>query len=180
MYKKSEFIKESYKTGEVAKLLCVTNRTIQNYDESGKLRVCRTANNRRCILRDDLLDFLDKHNLLYDDTVAEKRDVIYARVINHEQEESGVLTGQVIHIIENTADLHNVLIIKEVGFANDDGRAELHKLLQLILKGEVNRVFVTAKDRLAEVGYRYLEVIMKANNVEVVVVDGFEITGKPV
>ena len=38
MYKRSDFTKKYYKTGEVAKILNLTKKTIQNYDNSGKLK----------------------------------------------------------------------------------------------------------------------------------------------
>lgn len=37
MYKRSDFTKKHYKTGEVAKILNLTIKTIQNYDHSGNL-----------------------------------------------------------------------------------------------------------------------------------------------
>ena len=37
MYLASEFTKQVYKTGEVARILGVTVKTVQNYDNDGKL-----------------------------------------------------------------------------------------------------------------------------------------------
>lgn len=170
MYKKSEFTKASYKTGEVAKILCVTNRTIQNYDTDGKLKVCRTENNRRCIMREDLLEFLDKHNLLYDDTAIDKRDVIYARVSSYDQQKQGDLDRQALFLVENTKDLHNVLILKEVGSGLNDKRKQLQKLITMVCNYEVNKVYITYKDRLTRFGYHYLETVFLAHGVEIVVV----------
>lgn len=170
MYKKSEFTKASYKTGEVAKLLCVTNRTIQNYDRDGKLKVCRTENNRRCIMRSDLLEFLDKHNLLYDDIAFEKRDIIYARVSSHDQQDHGDLDRQALFLIENTENLKNVLVLKEVGSGLNDNRKQLQKLLTMVCNNEVNKVYITYKDRLTRFGYHYLETMFSAHGVEIVVV----------
>ena len=56
MYKRSDFTKKYYKTGEVAKILNLTKKTIQNYDNSGKLKFIRTSTNYRLMTRDDLVE----------------------------------------------------------------------------------------------------------------------------
>ena len=52
--------KQVYKTGEVAQILGVTVKTVQNYDRDGKLMYSRSQGNRRNILREDLLRFLEE------------------------------------------------------------------------------------------------------------------------
>ena len=85
MYLASEFTKQVYKTGEVAKILGVTVKTVQNYDNEGKLRVTRSEGNRRNVLREDLLKYLEERGILYNDTGIARHDVIYARVSSHDQ-----------------------------------------------------------------------------------------------
>lgn len=170
MYKRSDFTKASYKTGEVAKILNVTNRTIQNYDASGKLIVHRTESNRRCILRDDLLNFLDRHNLLYDDSYDERLDVIYARVSSHDQRKHGDLDRQVVFLLENTVGLRNPKILKEVGSGLNDKRKQLQKLIKMVCNDEVRNVYITHKDRLTSFGYNYFETMFLAHDVNIIVV----------
>ena len=109
MFKVSDFDKQVYKTGDVAKILGVTNKTIQNYDKEGKLKVGRNPGNRRVIVRDDL---------------------------------------------------HNPLILKEVGSGLNDNRKQLQKLLEMVCQGKVRNVYVTFKDRLTRFGFRYLETVL--------------------
>lgn len=174
MYKKSEFVKNSYKTGEVAKLLNVSNRTIQNYDRDGKLKVHRTENNRRCIMRDDLLTFLDSHGLLLDDESHSRRDVIYARVSSHDQAKNGDLDRQALFLVESVGNLHNPLILKEVGSGLNDKRKCLHTLISMVCNNEVSKVYITYKDRLTRFGYSYLETMFKAHDTDIVVVQNSE------
>ena len=47
MYKRSEFTKRTYKTGEVAKILQVHPQTVIRYDREGVLNFRRNENNRR-------------------------------------------------------------------------------------------------------------------------------------
>lgn len=170
MFKSSDFTKLSYKTGEVAKLLSVTNKTIQNYDHSGKLKVHRTATDRRCILRNDLLCYLENEGMLFRDEHENKVDVIYARVSSGEQKIKGDLDRQVVYILENVSELKNPVVLKEVGSGLNDKRTQIQKLLQMVMNGEVSRIFVTYKDRLTRFGYHYLEAVCDRNDVEIVTV----------
>lgn len=143
---------------------------MQNYDEAGKLKVHRTENNRRCILREDLLEFLDRHNLLYDDTNSKKRDIVYARVSSNDQQKHGDLDRQALFIVENMSGLKNPLVLKEVGSGLNDKRKQLQRLLKMVCNNEVNNVYVTYKDRLTRFGYHYLETVFLAHNVRIITV----------
>lgn len=167
MYKKSQFKKPAYKTGEVAELLNLNVRTIQQYDRDGKLKVHRSEGNHRLFLREDLLEFLDRNGLLYDDTEDARRDVVYARVSGHDQKKRGDLDRQAVYIIEHENHLQNPLILKEVGSGLNDQRKQLQKLLEMVCHDEVRTVYVTYKDRLTRFGYGYLETIFRCHGTDI-------------
>ena len=170
MYKASDFKKQVYKTGEVAQILGVTVKTVQNYDRDGKLMFSRSQGNRRNILREDLLRFLEERGILYNDTAAGKRDVIYARVSSHDQKKHGDLDRQALFLAEHISDLQNPIILKEVGSGLNDNRKYLQKLLWMVSRNEVRNVYVTYKDRLTRFGFRYLETMFSAHGVKIIVV----------
>lgn len=170
LYQVSELNKNVYKVHEVAELLGVTTKTIRNYDKDGKLKTCRTEGNHRVILRTDLIDFLSNKGLIVDDTLMQKADVIYARVSSHDQKKGGDLDRQALFLIENAKDIHNPIILKEVGSGLNDKRVQLQKLLAMVCNNEVRNVYVTYKDRLTRFGYHYLETIFLAHNVNIIVV----------
>ena len=91
MFKKSEFTKSQYTTGDIAKILNLTPRSIIRQDSEGLLPFQRTPTNRRVMFREDLLALLESKNLLFDDELNNKRDVIYCRVSRHEQKQKGDL-----------------------------------------------------------------------------------------
>lgn len=169
MYLESEFTKDAYKTGEVAKILGLSTKTIMNYDKNGILKFQRTSTDRRTITRKDLLEYLDKQGLLTKD-VGNKRDVIYARVSSQKQKKSGDLDRQALFIVENVKDLKNPLILKEVGSGLNDKRKQIQVLIKMIMNDEVNKIYVTYKDRLTRFGFNYLKSICSAKNVAIVVV----------
>ena len=169
MYKRSDFTKKYYKTGEVAKILNLTKKTIQNYDNSGKLKFIRTSTNYRLMTRDDLLEYLDNEELLCDSSL-ERRDVIYARVSSNEQKTKGDLDRQAMYLIEHVDNLINPLVLKEVGSGLNDKRKKLIELINLVCNDQVRNVYVTYKDRLTRFGFNYLSEMFKAHNVEIIVV----------
>ena len=169
MYKVSDFTKTAYRTGEAAKILGITTRTIQNYDKLGKLKVCRTEGNRRVIMREDLIKYLDDKELIYDDTNSKRHDVIYARVSSNEQKQSGDLDRQALYLVENAKDIQNPIILKEVGSGLNDKRKQLQKLLDMISNHEVRNVYITYKDRLTRFGFNYLETMFNACGTSIIV-----------
>jgi len=172
LLKRSEFLKHQYTTGEVAGYLGLRPQTVILQDKQGKLPFRRTESNRRVMLREDLLHILDERGMIYDDKSDLQRDIIYCRVSSHEQKEKGDLDRQVMNVMEYAADkrLQNPLILKEVGSGLNDSRKQIQKLLQMVLRGEVSRIFVNYRDRLTRFGYHYLETVCKENGVDIHVV----------
>ena len=174
MYKVSEFTKEVYKPKDVMQLLGVTHKTLYNYDEQGKLKFQRSESGRRILFRQDLLNYLDEKGLLLDDTDTEKHDYIYARVSSNKQALSGDLDRQVLFLIEQVSDLQKPIILKEVGSGLNDQRPKLMKLMEDVMDGKVNKVYVTYKDRLTRFGYHYLEKVFYHYGVRIIVVKDME------
>lgn len=170
MIKTSELNKEQYTAGEVAKLLGVHVKTVQVWDRTGVLPFSRTHTNRRILPKNKIIELLDSRGLLYKDEKANKRDVIYARVSSDEEMAKGDLDRQVMFLVNSISDLKNPLILSEVGSGLNDKREKLLQLIEMIFKKEVDRVFVTHRDRLTRFGFHYLEAICKNQGVSITVV----------
>ena len=168
MYRRSEITKRQYSTGEVAEFLGIKSQAVILQDRQGKLPFKRTPSNRRTMFREDLIEILKNKGLFIDDEVGKKRDVIYCRVSSHEQKSKGDLDRQVVAVMEYASDkiLQNPLIISEVGSGLNDNRKKMQKLLRMLLKGEVNRLFINYRDRLTRFGYHYLETMCTEMGVE--------------
>ena len=170
MYKDSELTKSTYKLKEIASMLGVTTITLKNWESSGKIEFSRTPTNIRFLFRDQLINVLDKQGLYFNDTNLTKKDVIYARVSSHDQKTHGDLDRQIQFLINENSDLQNVLVLSEVGSGLNDKRKKLQQLIKMVMNDEVNRVFVTYRDRLTRFGFHYLETVFNAKGVEIVVV----------
>lgn len=170
MIKISELTKEQYTAGEVAKLLGVHVKTVQVWDRTGVLPFSRTHTNRRILPKDKIIELLDSRGLLYKDEKDNKRDVIYARVSSHEEMAKGDLDHQVMFLVNSISDLKNPLILSEVGSGLNDRRKKLLQLIEMIFKKEVDRVFVTHRDRLTRFGFHYLEQVCNYHNVKIIII----------
>lgn len=170
MYKDSELTKSTYKLKEIASMLGVTTITLKNWESSGKIEFSRTPTNIRFLSRDQLINVLDKQGLYFNDTNFMKKDIIYARVSSHDQKTHGDLDRQIQFLINENSDLQNVLVLSEVGSGLNDKRKKLQQLIKMVMNDEVNRVFITYRDRLTRFGFHYLETVFNAKGVEIVVV----------
>lgn len=158
--------KNYYTTGEVADLFQVSTKTIQKWDNKGILNFERSPTNRRVLPKETLIEYLKSKNMFYEDESLSKRDVIYARVSTYKQDD---LDKQVNYILSNRDDLKNVLILKELGSGLNSKRKKLLKLIDMILNDEVNRIFITYKERLTRFGFEYIESICNHHNVKIVI-----------
>lgn len=171
MIKISQLTKEIYKPKDIAQFLGVTTRTLQNWDNDNKIHFQRdSVSNRRFMSRDDVIKLLDDNGLLFDDTSAKRRDVIYARVSSHDQKAHGDLDRQIQFLIDSNDDLQNLLVLSEVGSGLNDNRKKLQQLLKMVMNDEVNRVFITCRDRLTRLGFNYIETMFNLKGVEIVIV----------
>lgn len=171
MVKASQLFKNHYRPKDIAGFLGVTTRTLQNWDKDGKITFRRDAvSNRRYLTKEDTIDLLKQHDLFWDDMSDKRRDVIYARVSSHDQKSHEDLDRQVHFLIDQTDDLQNVLVLSEVGSGLNDRREKLQQLLRMVMNGEVNRVFITYRDRLTRFGFHYLETMFNEQGVKIIVV----------
>ena len=161
--------KNYYTTGEVADLFQVSTKTIQKWDNKGILNFERSPTNRRVLPKETLIEYLKSKNMFYEEEPLSKRDVIYARVSSYREQKQNDLDRQVDYILSNRADLKNVLILKEVRSSLDSKRKKLLKLIDMLLNDEVNRIFITHKERLTRFGFEYIEAICNHHNVEIVI-----------
>jgi len=171
MVKASQLVKNYYRPKDIAEFLGVTTRTLQNWDKDGKIAFRRdVVSNRRYLTKEDTINLLRQHDLFWDDVSDKRRDVIYARVSFHDQKSHGDLDRQVRYLIDQIDDLQNVVVLSEVGSGLNDKRKKLQQLLKMVMNGEVNRVFITYRDRLTRFGFHYLETMFNEQGVEIIVV----------
>lgn len=175
VFTNKDLYKNSYSLGEVSKFLSMHPKTLQKKDREGVIQFERTPTNRRFLTREKLIKLLEENNLFFDDSKLMKHDIIYARVSNHKQKQSGELEQQVEVILKQNHNLQNPIILKEVGSGLNEQRLKLQQLLKMVLNNEVNKIYTTYKDRLTIFGFEYIETICNHHNVEIVVMQSEQV-----
>lgn len=176
VFTNKDLYKNSYSLGEVAKFLSMHPKTLQKKDREGVIRFERTPTNRRFLTREKLIEVLEENNLFFDDSKLMKHDIIYARVSNSKQKQAGELEQQVEVIMKEIHNLQNPIILKDMGSELNDQRPKLQQLLKMVLNNEVNKIYITHKERLAKFGFNYLKYIFEEFGVEIVILydDNYE------
>ena len=174
LFRESELTKQLYTTTEVANMLNVTTKTIQNYEKSGVLKCERTEGGHRRITCEELKKYLKSKGLLNEDLFWERRDVVYARVSSNEQKTKGDLDRQALAVVEGFSTLNEPIILKEVGSGLNDNRKQLNKLIDLVLTDQVGNVYVAYRDRLTRFGFHYLEKVFNHHGVQIFVLNAEE------
>lgn len=171
MITSSELTKKVYSVGQIAKLTGVSPGTINNHILQGRLAYYRLPSRHRRITREAFIDYLRDNGVYYDDTLQTKRDVIYARVSTHKQKSRGDLDRQ-IHNIQDYAIHHNphdLQVITDVASGLNDNRKGFTALMDMVMRDEVDRIFIHYKDRLTRFDYNLIERVCAFHNVTIIV-----------
>ena len=106
----------------------------------------------------------------------QRQNLIYARVSNTKQADD--LSRQ-IEIVKSYAISNGIKIdkvYKDIASGMNENRKEFNLMLREIFAGNVNKVFISYKDRLTRFGFDYFKNIFSEFGVEIVVLDELEET----
>lgn len=179
MIRESELTQETYRPGEIGRMVGVNARTVYNYYDQGKLTMHFTPGGKLFAYKEDVADFLDSRGFLLRDGNL-RYDVIYARVSSHDQKKSGDLDRQISDLIQGASGkLRNVEIITDVASGLNSNRQGLNKLIEKIINKEVRYVVIYSKDRLTRFGYEFLKTFFNSYGTSIVLAkpdEGTEVT----
>lgn len=159
-----------YSPQQACELLGIHIRTLQKWDNEGKIKAIRTPSGRRKIPQSEIDRLLDRNK---EDNSEFKSVAIYARVSSHEQKTKGDLERQIGAIMMTVASkkYKQVITITDVGSGLNDKRKGLIKLMELAKNKEISSIYITYRDRLTRFGFNYLELYFKSHDVEIVVLN---------
>lgn len=153
-----------YKPKEMAEKLNVTVRTLQRWDNTGKLPAKRSPTNRRYYTDDQLLQFLGNPR-------DDRKVVAYARVSTYGQKDD--LKDQVV-FIRQYADGKGIIldeVITDIGSGLNYNRRKWNQLLHDVEKGKIKTIFITYKDRFIRFGYDWFERFCNEHDTKIVVLN---------
>lgn len=156
----------TYKIHEVAKKLGVTVKTLQRWDNSGVFKARRTPTNHRYYTDEDILKYqglsLDK---------PKRKIVAYTRVSSHSQTSDLKYQTEFIRNFVNARGEILDEIFEEVGSGLNYIRPKWNELLQAVMRGEIDKIYVTHKDRFVRFGFDWFELLCQQHGTEIVVLN---------
>lgn len=155
-----------YKIHEMAEKLGVSIKTLQRWDNTGKLSARRTPSNQRYYTEDQYLDYMGLSV-----EKPHRKVVAYTRVSSRNQKDN--LKKQ-IDFIRTFANARGVILdecIEDIGSGLDYNRSKWNELIQAVMCNEVATIYVTSKDRFIRFGFEWFENLCKQYQTEIVVLN---------
>lgn len=147
--------------GEAARILGVCDRTLRYWEEQGKITAIRTAGGQR---RYDITTYTTG-------TTGDRVIILYARVSSTKQKED--LQRQCEYLQSQYPEGE---LVKEVGGGLNYKRKKMLTILERVMSGNVKRIVVTYKDRLARFGFDLLQWLCTKHSCEIVVLNKVELS----
>lgn len=139
--------------------------TLKKWKDSGKLKFKQFSSKK--ILYD--IDSVTNEN-----NNINKKSVIYARVSNTKQYND--LQHQIETIknycLNNNIEISN--IYSDIASGMNENRKDFNIMLDEVLNGNIDKVYILFKDRLTRFGFDYFKQIFSKYNTEIIVIDNFE------
>jgi putative resolvase len=148
-----------------SKALGVTTKTLRNWDAAGKIRVERTVGKHRRIPQSEI-------DRLSGTLQTEKQTITlaYCRCSTQKQKEN--LERQIGRVLEYCyKNKWQVELYKDIGSGLNENRREFKKLLKRVSRGDVSRVVLEYKDRIARYGFGTFKSYCDSYHVEIVLIE---------
>lgn len=158
---------EMYKPNEFAEMLGVSVKTLQRWDNDGKLIAFRNPANRRYYTHNQYLEYIGKMSTNED----VRKTVIYARVSSSGQKDD--LKNQV-EFLKQFANARGIIVddtLQDMGSGLNYNRKKWNKLLEDCMIGNIKTIIIAHTDRFIRFGYEWFERFLKLNGVEIIVVN---------
>ena len=151
---------------EMAKRLNVSVKTLQRWDREGILVAKRTPTDRRYYTEDQYLEYIGSS------TKSKRKTIAYVRVSSANQKDD--LRNQITFIRNYVNAKGEILddVIEDVGSGLNYNRKHWNDLLlNQIPKGEIEKIYITYKDRFVRFGFDWFERFCNHYNCEIVVIN---------
>ena len=150
----------------MAKRLNVSVKTLQRWDREGILVAKRTPTDRRYYTEDQYLEYIGSS------TKSKRKTIAYVRVSSANQKDD--LRNQITFIRNYVNAKGEILddVIEDIGSGLNYNRKHWNDLLlNQIPKGEIEKIYITYKDRFVRFGFDWFERFCNHYNCEIVVIN---------
>ena len=154
-----------YKPKDFAKMLNVSVKTLQRWDNENTLKAFRNPKGRRYYTHEQYLAFTGISSKI------DKKIVIYTRVSTNNQKND--LDNQV-KFLKNYANLKGLIvneIITDIGSGLNYNRKKWNELINDCINQKVQTIIISNKDRFIRFGYDWFDRFLLNYGVNIIVVD---------
>ena len=157
---------KTYKIGEFAKLTGYSVNSLQRLDREGKFKAKRTVTDKRYYTEEDLELFLTGQI-----TQKGRVSVGYCRVSSISQKSD--LKHQEEYVYSYTLAKGIILdeLYSDVGSGLNYKRKKWNVLLQRVMNQEIDKIYITYKDRFVRFGFEWFEQLCKDNGTEIIILN---------
>lgn len=155
-------------TKEVKSILHINATTLKSWKDSGKIKYKKLSNKKY---------LYDIDSILQESTIN-KDNVIYARVSNSKQFND--LQNQ-IELIKNYCMSNGIQInkiYKDIASGMNENRKDFNLLIDDVINGKINKIFISFKDRLTRFGFDYLKNMFAKFGTQIIILDQLEESNK--
>jgi len=145
---------------EASAKLGVHQRTLMQWDKKGLIHVVRTPGNKRLY---DVDKFLIEHDLKKNiensneiDESNEKLNICYVRVSTNGQKNDLERQKNVMKELYK-----DYILIEDIGSGLNLNKKGIRRIINLAIKGKINKLVIAHKDRLVRFGYELIEDLIK-------------------
>lgn len=154
-----------YKPKDFAKMLNVSVKTLQRWDNDGTLKAYRNPKDRRYYTHEQYLLFKGLSSKI------DKKIVIYTRVSTNNQKDS--LNNQ-IEFLKNYANARGYIvdeIITDIGSGLNYNRKKWNEMIANCINQKIKTIIISNKDRFIRFGYDWFEQFLLSYGVSIIVVN---------
>ena len=156
-----------YKVGEFSEKVGVSISTLQRWDRTDVLKSRRTPTNQRYYTDEDLNKVLN----LEAETKSKRKNVGYCRVSTQGQKHNLEKQKEFVSVYSLS---HGVIldeIYTDIGSGLNYQRKNWNTLLKQVEANEIDKIYVTYKDRFVRFGYEWFEEFCASHGTEIIVLN---------
>ena len=157
----------NYKVGEFAEKIGVSVSTLQRWDRTNVLKSRRTPTNQRYYTDEDLNRVLN----LEQETKSERKSVGYCRVSTQRQKKNLENQQEFVSVYSLS---HGVIldeIYTDIGSGLNYQRKNWNTLLKQVEDNEIDKIYITYRDRFVRFGYEWFEEFCASHGTEIIVLN---------
>ena len=156
-----------YKVGEFSEKVGVSISTLQRWDRTNVLKSRRTPTNQRYYTDEDLNKVLN----LEAETKSKRKNVGYCRVSTQRQKKNLENQKEFVSVYSLSHGAILDEIYTDIGSGLNYKRQNWNKLLKQVEANEIDKIYITYKDRFVRFGYEWFEEFCASHRTEIIVLN---------